>query len=297
MDGEVVPWENAKVHVMTHSLHYGSAIFEGIRCYKTDRGSMIFRLDEHIKRLYRSAKIYDMKIPFAPGELTSGIKSLILENKIEECYIRPIVFYGSDEPGVNPVGNKVHAAVAIWPWLPYLGEEGLKKGVRCKISSWVRIDPRSLPMTAKASANYANSILAKTEARKSGYDEAILLNNMGMVAEATGENLFIVIDGKILTPPLSAGILPGITRESIIEVGSNLGFRVEERNFGRGDLVISDEVFLTGTAAEVTPVREVDDVQIGNGARGPVTEKIQKKFFEIVRGKDEKYEKWLEPLT
>lgn len=296
MDGESVPWEKANVHVMTHSLHYGSAIFEGMRCYKTERGSMIFRLDEHIKRLYRSAKIYSMKIPFTPIKLTTGIKSLILENKIEECYIRPIVYYGSDEPGVNPFGNKVHVAVAIWPWLPYLGEEGLKKGVRCKISSWVRIDPRSLPMTAKASANYANSILAKTEARKSGYDEAILLNNSGMVAEATGENLFVVIDGKILTPPLSAGILPGITRESIIEVAGNMGFKVEERNFGRGDLVISDEVFLTGTAAEVTPVREVDDEKIGNGARGPVTEKIQTKFFEIVRGKDKDYAKWLQPL-
>lgn len=296
MDGKTVPWENASVHIMTHSLHYGSAIFEGIRCYKTDKGSMIFRLNDHVKRLYRSAKIYGMKIPFSPEEISSGIKSVIVENHIDECYIRPIVYYGWDEPGINPYGNKVHASIAIWPWLPYLGEEGLRKGVRCKVSSWVRIDPRSLPMTAKASANYANSILAKTESKKAGYDEAILLNNSGMVAEATGENLFMVSEGKILTPPLSTGILPGITRESIIQVGRDIGLHVEERNFGRGELVLADEVFLTGTAAEVTPVREVDDEQIGNGARGPITERIQAEFFDIVRGRNPRYNSWLEPL-
>src|SRR5579875_2585401 len=225
MDGDIFPWGDAKVHVMTHSLHYGSAIFEGIRCYKTERGSMIFRLDAHIKRLFRSAKIYDVTIPFSSEEIVKGIKSLILENKIEECYIRPIVYYGWDEVGVNPKGNKVHVSVAIWPWLPYLGEEGLQRGVRCKISSWSRIDPRSLPVMAKASANYANSILAKTEAQKLGYDEAILLNNYGMVTEGTGENLFAVRDGVIYTPPLSAGILPGITRDSIIEIGRDMGYR------------------------------------------------------------------------
>ena len=215
---------------------------------------------------------------------------------IEECYIRPLVYYGSDEPGVNPRGNKIHAAVAIWPWLPYLGEEGLRNGVRCKISSWARIDPRSLPMRAKASANYANSILAKIEAQKLGYDEAILLNVYGMVAEATGENLFVVSEDTILTPPLSAGILPGITRESVLQVSREMGYRAKERNIGRGDLLISDEVFLTGTAAEVTPVREIDGEPIGSGSRGPITEKIQKKFFDIVRGKDPKYFQWLEPL-
>jgi branched-chain amino acid aminotransferase len=296
MDGEIVPWEKANVHIMTHSLHYGSAIFEGMRCYKTNRGSMIFRLGEHMKRFYRSAKIYDMKIPFSSDALVSGIKKLILENRIEECYIRPITYYGSDEPGVNPMGNRVHVSVAMWPWLPYLGEEGLRKGVRCKISSWVRIDPRSLPMAAKAAANYANSILAKLESKKVGYDEAILLNHSGMVAEATGENLFLVSEGVVLTPPLSAGILPGITRASIIQVARDMGFKVLERNFGRGELVIADEVFLTGTAAEVTPVREIDGEQIGNGARGPITERIQTKFFDIVRGKDSKYSAWLDPV-
>ena len=296
MDGDIVPWENANVHVMTHSLHYGSAMFEGIRCYKTDRGPMIFRLDAHMKRLFRSAKIYDMVIPFSQDEIVKGIKSLISANNIEETYIRPIVYYGSDEVGVNPKGNKVHVAVAMWPWLPYLGEDGLRKGVRCKISSWARIDQRTLPTMAKAAANYANSILAKTEAQKLGYDEAILLNTNGFVTEGTGENLFAVRDGIIVTPPLSAGILPGITRESIIQLGRDMGYLVKERNFTRGELLISDEVFFSGTAAEVTPVREIDDDVIGNGSRGPITEKVQSKFYEIVRGKDPKYFKWLEPL-
>jgi branched-chain amino acid aminotransferase len=296
MDGDIVPWEKATVHVMTHSLHYGSAMFEGIRCYKTDRGTMIFRLDAHMKRLFRSAKIYEMEIPFTSEEIVKGIKSLIVANRIDECYIRPIVYYGSDEVGVNPKGNKVHVSVAMWPWLPYLGDDGLRKGVRCKISSWSRIDQRSLPTMAKAAANYANSILARTEAQKLGYDEAILLNTNGFVTEGTGENLFAVRDGILVTPPLSAGILPGITRDSIIQLGRDMSFVVKERNISRGELLVSDEVFLSGTAAEVTPVREIDNDMIGSGSRGPVTEKIQTKFFEIVRGKDPRYLKWLEPL-
>lgn len=296
MDGDIVPWEKATIHVMTHSLHYGSAMFEGIRCYKTDRGTMIFRLDAHMKRLFRSAKIYEMEIPFTSEEIVKGIKSLIVANHIEECYIRPIVYYGSDEVGVNPKGNKVHVSVAMWPWLPYLGEDGLRKGVRCKISSWSRIDQRSLPTMAKAAANYANSILARTEAQKLGYDEAILLNTNGFVTEGTGENLFTVRDGVIVTPPLSAGILPGITRDSIIQLGRDMSYVVKERNISRGELLVSDEVFLSGTAAEVTPVREIDNDLIGSGSRGPTTEKIQTRFFDIVRGKDPKYFKWLEPL-
>jgi branched-chain amino acid aminotransferase len=282
MDGDIVPWDKATVHIMTHSLHYGSAIFEGIRCY--------------MKRLFRSAKIYEMAIPFSSEEISKGIKSLIIANRIEECYIRPIVYYGSDEVGVNPKGNKVHVAVAVWPWLPYLGEDGLKKGVRCKISSWARIDQRSLPTMAKAAANYANSILARTEAQKLGYDEAILLNTNGFVTEGTGENLFTVRDGILVTPPLSAGILPGITRESIIQLGRDMTYIVKERNISRGELFVSDEVFLSGTAAEVTPVREIDNEVIGIGSRGPITEKIQTRFFEIVRGKDPNYYKWLEPV-
>jgi branched-chain amino acid aminotransferase len=295
-DGEIVPWENANIHVMTHSLHYGSAMFEGIRAYKTDRGSIIFRLDAHLKRFYNSALIYSIQIPFEKEQLAHGIKQLFVANKIDECYIRPIVFYGWDEVGINPTGNKVHVAVAMWPWLPYLGDEGLKKGVRCKISSWARIDPRSLPTMAKAAANYANSILARTEAQKLGFHEAILLNVNGMVTEGTGENLFVVKNDVICTPPLSAGILPGITRESVIQLGRDLGYRVKERNISRGELLTSDEVFFTGTAAEVTPVREIDGEVIGSGSRGPVTEKIQSAYLNIVRGRDPKYLDWLEPI-
>lgn len=296
MDGNIVPWENANVHVMTHSLHYGSAIFEGIRCYNTGKGTMIFRLNEHIKRLYNSARIYGMPIPFAPDEVASAIKRTIRENNIDECYIRPLAFYGWDEVGVNPVGNRVHLAIAVWPWLPYLGQEGLKNGVRCKISSWARIDPRSMPMMAKASANYANSILARLEAQSGGYHEAILLNGSGMVTEGTGENIFLISNGEIRTPPLSAGILPGITRESIIELGRKMGYKVDEVNVTRSELLLADELFFSGTAAEVTPIREVDNQKIGNGVRGPITQKIQSKFFDLVRGKDPDFSHWLEPI-
>jgi branched-chain amino acid aminotransferase len=296
MDGQIVPWENATVHVMTHSLHYGSAIFEGIRCYDTEKGTVIFRLDEHIKRFYNSAKIYGMRIPFAPDELSAAIKRTIRENNVKECYIRPIAFYGWDEVGINPRGNQVHLAIAMWPWLPYLGEEGLKNGIKCKISSWARIDPRSMPMMAKAAANYANSILARLEAQSGGYDEAILLNSSGMVTEGTGENIFLVSQGEVMTPPLSAGILPGITRVSVIELGRKMGFRVREVNVSRSELLLSDELFFSGTAAEVTPIREVDGQKIGNGVRGPITEKIQSKFFDIVRGRDTNFSDWLEPV-
>jgi branched-chain amino acid aminotransferase len=296
IDGNLVPWENANVHVMTHSLHYGSAIFEGIRCYKTDKGTMIFRLGEHLKRFYNSARIYGMPIPYAPDELGDAIKNTIRSNNIEECYIRPLAFYGWDEVGVNPRGNRVHVAIAVWPWLPYLGEEGLRNGVRCKISSWARIDPRSMPMMAKAAANYANSILARLEAQNEGYHEAILLNSSGMVTEGTGENIFLVSDGEVKTPPLSAGILPGITRESIIELGRKMGYSVHEVNLSRSELLLADELFFSGTAAEVTPIREVDNQKIGNGVRGPITEKIQSKFFEIVKGKDSGFSSWLNPI-
>jgi branched-chain amino acid aminotransferase len=296
LDGTLVPWDEAKIHVMTHSLHYGSAIFEGMRCYKTPEGTKVFRLNAHLKRFYNSARIYGMQIPYAFDEMSDSIKETIWANRIEECYIRPIAFYGWDEVGVNPVGNRVHVAIAVWPWLPYLGEEGLTRGVTCKISSWTRIDPRSMPMMAKAAANYANSILARLEAQSLGFNEAILLNNNGMVTEGTGENIFLVSDGTITTPPLSAGILPGITRESIIELGRKMGFVVEEKNVTRSELLSADELFFSGTAAEVTPIREVDKHKIGNGARGPITEKIQSKFFDIVRGRDPSFSKWLEPI-
>lgn len=296
MDGTLVPWENATVHVMTHSLHYGSAIFEGIRCYNTDKGTMVFRLGEHIKRLYNSARIYGIPIPYAPDEVSNAIKSTILANNINECYIRPIVFYGWDEVGVNPRGNKVHLSIAVWPWLPYLGEEGLRSGVRCRISTWARIDPRSMPMMAKAAANYANSILARLEAQNEGYHEAILLNSSGMVTEGTGENIFLVKDGGVKTPPLSAGILPGITRASIIELTRKMGLPVDEINISRSELLLADELFFSGTAAEVTPIREVDYQKIGNGVRGPITQKIQSRFFDIVKGRDPTFANWLEPV-
>lgn len=296
MDGRLIPWENATVHVMTHSLHYGSAIFEGARCYNTLSGSRIFRLDEHIRRFYNSAKIYGMVIPYAPDEIADAIKTTIKENHVNECYIRPIAFYGWDEAGINPKDNKVHVAIAVWPWAAYMGEEGLKNGVATQVSTWARIDNRSMPSRAKIAANYANSILAKTEAQRLGFSEAILLNVDGMVTEGSGENIFMVSDGKITTPPISAGALPGITRDSIMEIARKLDHEVEESNFTRSDLVLADEAFFTGTAAEVTPIREIDGRKIGNGVRGPITEKIQAKFFDVVKGRDQSFSKWLVPL-
>lgn len=296
MDGELVPWDKATVHVMSHSLHYGSAIFEGARCYNTEMGSRIFRLDEHVKRFFNSAKIYGMPLPYAPDEISDAIKTTIKENHQNECYIRPIAFYGWDEAGINPIANKVHVAIAVWPWGSYMGEEGLKKGVAVQVSTWARIDNRSLPTRAKIAANYANSILAKMEAQRLGFTEAILLNVEGMVTEGSGENIFMVDGEKLSTPPLSAGALPGITRDSIMQITRKLGYVVMEENITRSDLVLADEVFFCGTAAELTPVREIDGRKIGNGVRGPITEKIQSKFFDVVKGKDPTYAKWLEPL-
>ncbi len=296
MDGELVPWEKATVHVMSHSLHYGSAIFEGARCYNTDLGSRVFRLNEHVKRLFDSAKIYEMPIPFAPNEISDAIKTTIKENHVSECYIRPLAFYGWDEVGVNPRGNKVHVAIAVWPWSAYMGEEGLRNGVAVQVSTWARIDSRSMPTRAKLAGNYANSILARLEAQRLGFSEAILLNVEGMVAEGSGENIFMINKDQIATPPLSAGALPGITRDSIMEIARKLGYNVTEQNFTRSDLLLADEVFFSGTAAEVTPIREIDGRKIGNGVRGPATGKIQAKFFDIVKGKDPAFSKWLEPL-
>lgn len=296
MDGHLVPWEEATVHVMAHSLHYGSAIFEGARCYNTDSGSRIFRLEDHVRRFYNSAKIYGMMIPFAPDEIIDAIKTTIRENHVNECYIRPIAFYGWDEAGINPKDNKVHVAIAVWPWSAYMGEQGLKNGVAVQVSTWARIDNRSMPTRAKIAANYANSILAKTEAQRLGFSEAILLNVDGMVTEGSGENIFVVDHGAITTPPISAGALPGITRDCIIEIAKKLGFQVEETNFTRSDLLLADEAFFSGTAAEVTPIREIDGRKIGSGVRGPITEKIQSKFFDVVKGRDQSYSKWLVPL-
>ncbi len=294
MDGRFVDWDDAKIHVLTHALHYATAVFEGIRCYSTDRGPAVFRLKDHVNRLFNSAKIYTMKIPYAMEELCKAVKDTIKVNKIKECYIRPIVYYAYGEMGLNPLKNPVSVAIAVWPWGSYLGEEGLKKGVRCKISSWVRVDTRILPPLAKSSANYLNSVLAKLEAINCGYDEAILLNMNGYVAEGPGENIFIVKDEVLITPPRSSGVLYGFTMDSVMELARGFSIQVEEREIIRDEVLLADEAFFTGTAAELTPIREVDGRIIGSGSIGPITEKLQEKFFQVVRGKDPKYVDWLD---
>jgi branched-chain amino acid aminotransferase len=294
MDGKLVPWKDANVHVLTHTLHYGLGVFEGIRCYKTAKGPAVFRLKDHMKRLENSAKLVEMKLPYSVGKLVKATKETIRANKIAECYIRPISFYGYGVMGLNPEGAPVNVAIAVWPWGTYLGKEGLECGVRAKISPWLRIDQRILPPQAKLVANYANSIFAKRDALNSGYDEAILLNLEGFVAEGPGENVFIVKDGVLITPPLSAGALDGITRDSIIKIARDRGIQFKERNISREQLYRADEAFFTGTAAEVTPIREVDGKSMGGGKRGKITERLQRIFFNVVRGKEPKYESWLD---
>jgi len=293
-NGEFVPWEEAKVHVLTHTLHYGMGVFEGIRCYKTERGPAVFRLKDHIERLHNSARMVGMKIPYGIEELIEAVKETIRRNQIEECYIRPIAFYGYGVMGLNPAGAPVNVAIVVWPWGTYLGEEGLKRGVRVKISPWRRIHPLILPPQAKVVANYANSILAKVDALSSGYDEAILLNLDGKIAEGPGENVFMVKDGVLCTPPVSSGALIGITRDSIIRIARDEGIPFEERELTVDDLLGADEAFFTGTAAEVTPIREVDGKPIGAGVRGPITERLQRIYFDTVRGRNSKYLEWLD---
>ncbi len=294
MDGKLIPWKKANVHVLTHTLHYGLGVFEGIRCYKTAKGPAVFRLGDHIRRLESSAKLVGMKLPYSVDKLVRATKETIKANRIEECYIRPIAFYGYGVMGLNPKGAPVNVAIAVWPWGTYLGEESLKRGVRVKISPWLRIDPRILPPQAKLVANYANSILAKVDALKSGFDEAILLNTEGFIAEGPGENVFMVRNGLLTTPPLSAGALGGITRDSIIKIARDQIIKFEEQNISREQFYGADEAFFTGTAAEVTPIREVDGRTIGDGKRGPITERLQRIFFDVVRGEVPKYEAWLD---
>jgi len=294
MDGRFVDWDDAKIHVLTHALHYATAVFEGIRCYSTDKGPAVFRLKDHMTRLFNSAKIYTMKIPFTIDELSKAVTDTVKINKIKECYIRPIVYYAYGEMGLNPLKNPVSVAIAVWHWGSYLGDEGLKKGVRCKMSSWVRVDSRVLPPLAKSSANYLNSVLAKLEAIGCGYDEAIMLNMNGYVAEGPGENIFIVRDDVLITPPRSSGVLYGFTMDSVKELAKDLSISVVEREIIRDELLMADEAFFTGTAAELTPIREVDGRIIGSGSMGPITKKLQERFFQVVRGKDPKYKKWLD---
>ncbi|CDM25340.1 branched-chain amino acid transaminase [Castellaniella defragrans] len=291
-DGKLVPWRDATTHVLTHSLHYGLAVFEGVRAYRTDHGTAIFRLEDHTKRLFNSAHIYQMKIPFSREAISEAQIEVVRRNELESCYIRPLVFYGSEKMGVSPRGASVHVAIAAWAWGAYLGEDALKQGIRVKISSYARQHVNVTMPRAKIASTYANSILANAEALDHGYDEAILLDTQGFVAEGSGENLFIVRDGVLYEPDIACA-LTGITRASVHQIAADLGLRVESRRLTRDDLYIADEAFFTGTAAEVTPIREIDGRQIGAGERGPVTAQIQKAFFDAVSGKTPKYHHWL----
>ncbi|TAH40173.1 MAG: branched-chain amino acid transaminase [Betaproteobacteria bacterium] len=291
-DGKLVPWREATTHVLTHSLHYGLAVFEGVRAYNTAKGTAIFRLAEHTQRLINSAKIYMMDIPYSKDELMEAQKEVVRANKLESCYLRPLAFYGSEKMGISTIGAKVHVIVAAWPWGAYLGEEGLEKGIRVKVSSYTRHHVNSTMPRAKLSGTYPNSILANLEVTRQGYDEALLLDNQGFVAEGAGENLFIVRDGKIYEPEI-ASALTGITRDSIHAIARELGYDITTKRLTRDDIYLADEAFFTGTAAEVTPIRELDDRKIGEGKRGPVTAKIQARFFDVVGGKAPEYDNWL----
>lgn len=291
-DGKLTPWRDANIHVLTHSLHYGMAVFEGVRAYNTAQGPAIFRLPEHTKRLFNSAKIFQMKMPFTEEQITQAQLEVVRANKLTSCYLRPIAFIGSEKLGVSAKGNSVHVAIAAWEWGAYLGEDGLNKGIRVKTSSYTRHHVNVSLVRAKASGYYINSILANQEVTTHGYDEALLLDTDGYVSEGSGENVFIVRDGVLFTPDL-ASCLDGITRNAIITIAKDLGIEVREKRITRDEMYCADEAFFTGTAAEVTPIRELDDRVIGSGSRGPITERIQKIFFDTVAGKNDKYRHWL----
>jgi len=294
MDGKLVPWHEANVHVLTHTLHYGYGAFEGIRCYRTGKKkSAIFRLPEHVQRLFNSAKILDIEIPFTPAEITRAILKVVAVNKLEECYIRPLVFLGDNKMGLNPEGVNVRVAIAAWPWGTYLGDDGLNQGIRVRVSSFTRHHVNITMTKAKVCGYYVNSIFAKAEAVRDGYDEAILLDANGYVSEGSGENIFLLSGDRLLTPPLFQSCLDGITRDAVFEICKHLKIELAEATITRDELYLADEIFLTGTAAEITPIREVDHRTIGNGKKGKVTAKIQKTFFDIVAGKLPKFKKWL----
>lgn len=292
MDGELVPWDEAKVHILTHSLHYGCGVFEGIRAYATARGPAVFRLTDHIERLFNSAKIFLLDVPYTVDQLVEATKETVRANRLDSCYIRPLVYLGYGEMGLNPLPCPVNVSIAVWPWGTYLGDEGIKRGVRMKISSWQRHDPNAMPPAAKGTGMYLNSSMAKVEALKAGYDEAILLSPQGYVSECTGENIFVVKRGRIVTPPTSAGALEGITQSSVMTIARDLGIECEVGHILRSDLYTADEAFLSGTAAEVVPIRSVDDREIGDP--GPVTRKVQEVFFATVKGEVDQYKDWLE---
>ena len=297
MDGKMVEWRDAKIHVLSHTLHYGCGAFEGVRAYNTTNGTAVFRLEEHTERLFNSAKILRMQIPFSKKEIMDVQREVVRANKLESCYIRPLVWIGDKKLGVSPKGNTIHLMVAAWAWGAYLGEEGLKKGIRVKTSSYTRHHVNITMTQAKAVSNYTNSILANMEVTDEGYDEALLLDSSGFVSEGAGENIFVVKNGVIFTPDLSAGALNGITRNTVLHIAQDLGIEVVQKRITRDEVYISDEAFFTGTAAEVTPIRELDRIPLGKddyvGSRGPITEKIQNAFFDIVNGRNPKYAHWL----
>jgi branched-chain amino acid aminotransferase len=293
MDGELVDWSDAQVHVLSHAIHYGTGVFEGIRAYETARGPAVWHLEEHLRRLFRSAKLYHLEIPYSFEALGDAIRETIRANDLRSCYVRPLVMRGYGEMGVNPLQAPVNTIIAVWPWGAYLGEDALERGVRIKIASWQRNNQNSLPASAKATGQYINSVLAKIESLNAGYDEAIMLNQQGYITDGSGENVFAVRRGVITTPPTSAGCLDGITRDSVIRIAGDLGFEVREDNLVRSDLYNADEAFFTGTAAEVTPIREVDDRVVGEGHRGPVTKEIQGTFFAATKGEIDAYADWL----
>jgi branched-chain amino acid aminotransferase len=291
-NGKLVDWRDANIHVLTHSLHYGMAVFEGVRAYKTNQGTAIFRLEEHTKRWFNSAKIFQMTMPYSQEEMQNAQIAVVKANQLESCYLRPIAWIGSEKLGISPKGNQIQVSIAAWEWGAYLGDDGLNKGIRVKTSSYSRHHVNVSLVRAKASGYYINSILANQEVTAHGYDEALLLDTDGYVSEGSGENVFIVRDGVIYTPDL-ASCLAGITRDAIIKIAQDLNIEVREKRITRDEMYCADEAFFTGTAAEVTPIRELDDRIIGNGGRGPITEKIQNVFFDIVKGKNDKYHSWL----
>ncbi|MCX8747845.1 MULTISPECIES: branched-chain amino acid transaminase [Snodgrassella] len=291
-NGNLVDWRNAQTHVLTHTLHYGMGVFEGVRAYETSKGAAIFRLQDHTKRLFNSAKITGMHLPYTQEQINQAHIEVVKANKLSSCYFRPMAFYGSNKLGVAPDQNDVQVIVAAWPWGAYLGEEGMQRGIRVQISSFTRHHPNITMIKAKANGNYMNSIMANTEATRNGYDEAIMLDANGFVAEGSGENVFIINDGKLYTPALDAA-LDGITRRTVMAIAADMQLTVTEKRITRDEVYCADEVFFTGTAAEVTPIREVDGRTIGCGARGPLTTEIQQRYFDIVHGKNAKYESWL----
>jgi branched-chain amino acid aminotransferase len=297
MDGQMVDWRDAKIHVLTHTLHYGCGAFEGVRAYNTAQGTAIFRLQDHTERLFNSAKILRMKIPFTQEQVNQAQCAVVRENQLESCYLRPLTWIGDKKLGVSPKGNDIHLMVAAWAWGAYLGEDGMAKGIRVKTSSYSRHHVNVTMSQAKAVSNYTNSILANTEATDDGYDEALLLDTSGFVSEGSGENVFIVKGGVVYTPDLSAGALKGITRDTVMHICQDLGLELVQKRITRDEMYIADEAFFTGTAAEVTPIRELDRIEIGRddyvGRRGPITEKIQSAFFDIVNGRNPKYAHWL----